>query len=1111
MLDRRGMRGEVASPAKPIHGCPSKAQTALLRPHQQSGTIRRRAKENLLLKKLLFSILILIASGFTAGAAPPNSPGILRFPDVDQTRIVFVYAGDLWIVPKAGGTAVRLTNVPGPKSYPRFSPDGQTIGFTGTYNGIYTIPTAGGQVNRITHHAGTTTLCSWTPDGRLLFMSDAFSHIFDGDDQARVRQLFTVAANGGLPQKLPVPYGANGVISDDGEWLAYTPYAEGLTEKRKHYYGGFAPDVWLFNLRTRQSRQITDWKGADTSPMWRGAIVYYLSDAGAEARMNIWSYDTRTRTRRQVTHFSDFDVKWPSIGSGANGKAEIVFNHGTNLYLLDLANDKSRKVDVVLPQNLDTAHEAVDTSKFVVNWNVSPVADRAVVEARGDIWTISPDGAKQRVTSTSGAADRDPSWSPDGRWISFFSDASGEYELYLAAADGSTAPRQLTHIGAGSRYRPIWSPDSRHIAFYDSTGSIYLHTIASAGTKKIDRDPLVSQPQMNWSFDSRWLAYARGAVGSPRYTAIWLYSLDDQKSHQVTSGSFNDSWPAFDRAGDYLFYLSRRNFNPPTFDTVDYNNFIYPNPDVIMVVPLRPDLELPWSREPRKPGDTGRIELENFESRALLAVIVREPGRYSNLAIASDGQMVFNFFSANGSPSIKLVNFKEGLEVKTLLDGFGEFKLSADGKKLVVRQDNNLALVDPLPNQKTDRQIKIEGLNVEIDSRAEARQIFYEAWRLYRDYFYDEKMRGVDWPAMRDKYAKLLDACSRREDVYEVIGEMLGELGSSHMFLVPPATFQPEREQTGTIGVDFELDQGAYRIGKIYEGAANDAFQRKVLRRFVNEGDYLLAINGTALDTKQNPWVAFKGLAGKIATLTVSSKPALDQTAREVKVSIRHWSIENVLRNASWVEANRAYVERRSNGKVGYIYLATTENWGTTEFTRQFNFQLDKEALIIDSRWNEGGHLPLHIIEVLARRVYLYHYGSRRGAGGGRTPDYVHEGPKCLLINGVQYSGGDNLPYFFRKRGLGKIIGTRTQGGMIGGGAITGNFVDGGWSLVPHVGFYDEPGKWAVEGHGVEPDIKVIDDPSQMLNGADPQLDSAIQLMLQEIKNAKVIPPPRTP
>jgi tricorn protease len=1067
-------------------------------------------------KRFVFSVLIsIIASAFVPTGSNPvlarqrsiPNPGILRFPNVSKTSIVFVYAGDLWTVPKTGGAASRLTNSPGAKNNPRFSPDGQTIAFTGTYNGIYTIPSSGGQANRITHNAGTTTFCSWTPDGRLLFMTDAFSHVFDGDGQARVRQLFTVAAGGGLPQKMPLPYGANGMVGPDGEWLAYTPYAEGLTEKRKHYFGGFAPDIWLFNLRNHQARQITDWKGADTAPMWHGATVYYLSDGGPEARMNIWSYDTKTGSRRQVTHFTDFDIKWPSIGPGTNGHGEIVFNYGTDLYLLDLANGKSRKVEVTLPAELAPAILPVDASKFIANWNVSAEGDRAVVEARGDIWTVGQDGAKRRLTSTSSAAERDPNWSPDGRWVSFFSDATGEYELYVAAADGSAAPRQLTHIGAGFRYSPVWSPDSRHIAFYDGTGSIYLHTIESGETKKIDRDPLVRKPQMSWSFDSRWLAYARGADGSPRYTAIWLYSLSDNKTHQVTSGSFNDSWPAFDRAGDYLFFVSTRNFNPPAFDTVDYNNFIYPAPDVILVTPLRSDVGRPGSPEAKKPAESGRIELENFEYRSL--TVISAQGRYSNLAVASDGQLIFTS-TRNGQTSIRITNFKEAS--KTVLDGFGDFKLAANGRKLVVRQDNNLALVDAAPNQKIEPQIKIESMNVEIDARAEARQIFHDAWRLYRDNFYDEKMRGVDWPAMRVKYAKLLDGCARREDFYEVIGEMLGELGSSHLFLVPPTGEQPARENTGVLGVDFQIDRGAYRINKIYDSAANDPFLRNYLRRGaanVKEGEYLLAVNGTALDTKQDPWVAFKGLAGKTATLTISSKPILDPTARQVAVPL--WGGEDVLRNASWVVANRAYVERRSKGKVGYIYLANTYDWGSQEFTRQLNFQLDKQALIIDGRWNEGGHLPLHIIEVLARRLYSYHYEFRRRAGGGRTPDYIHEGPKCLLINGVAYSGGDELPFFFRKRGLGKIIGTRTLGGMIGAGALNIQFVDGGWSLVPIVGFYDETGKWAVEGHGVEPDIKVIDDPSKMLNGADPQLEAAIELMLRELGNAKVPLRPHTP
>lgn len=1049
--------------------------------------------------------------------APQSPSGIARFPDVGTTQIVFVYAGDLWVVPRAGGKAVSLTNTPGSKSYPKFSPDDQTIGFTGSYNGIYTIPAVGGLVNRITHNPGTTTFCSWTPDGQLLFMSDGFSHIFDGDGQARVRQLFTVPASGGLPHKLPVPYGANGEISPDGEWLAYTPYAEGQTEKRKHYFGGFAPDIWLLNLHNHQAKQITNWKGTDTAPMWHGGEIYYLSDAGDEGRLNIWSYDTRTSLRRQITHFIDFDVKWPSIGPGPNGQGEIVFVYGTDLYLLDLGTKESRRVEVSLPSDLRERTLKVDASKFVANWNVSPEGDQSVIEARGDIWSVNPvNGPPRDLTRTSGAGERDPSWSPNGRWIAFFSDASGEYQLSVVPADGSSAPRQLTHLGAGFRYRPIWSPDSRHIAFHESTGSIYLHAIDTGETKRIDRDPLVRQPQMSWSPDSRWLAYVRGANESPRYTAIWLYSVDDNRTRQVTSGSFNDSWPAFDRQGDYLFFVSARNFTTPTFDSVDYNNFIYQSADVLLVVSLRPDLGPPWVPRGNKSDDADRvrqplvIELQDFEHRALTAL--RDRGKYSSLMVAHDGQLLFTFTPPDGAPSIKSINFKEGREAKTVLDGFGDFKLSADGKKLVVRPESNFAVVDPVPNQKIDKQIKLDGMTVEIDSRAEGREIFNDAWRLYRDFFYDQNMREVNWPAMRVKYSKLLDACVRREDVYEIIGEMLGELGSSHLSLFPPRDKQLTPEDTGMLAVDFEVDHGAYRIARIYDGGPADPLARSFLRRastFVNEGEYLLAINGTPLNIAQDPWVALKGLAGNSATLTVSSKPVLDRDARQVTVPLYFPDTEIALRNLSWVEANRAYVERQSGGKVGYIYLPNTHEYGSREFTRQFNSQLGKGALIIDGRWNEGGNLPLHIIEVLSRQRYLYSYDLRRGAGGGRIPDYMHEGPKCLITNGVAYSGGDELAYFFRKRGLGKLIGTRTMGGMIGAGGVNIPFIDGGSALVPHVGFYDDSGKWVVEGQGVEPDIKVIDDPSLMRSGGDPQLDSAIQLMLKEIKTSKAVRQPR--
>jgi tricorn protease len=1074
---------------------------------------------------VMLALLVLSCNALVLEAATPDisiqtlapnsaeSPaGIIRYPDISAKQIVFVYNSELWLVPREGGTAIPLTNVPGPYRSPKFSLDGNRVAFTGGYDGIYTINVGGASATRVTHNPGATDLCDWTPDGKLLFMTDAFSFVFNGDGQARVRQLYIVGSGGGLPVKLPVSYGADGAISPDGQWLAYTFYAEGRSEHRKHYLGGYAPDIWLFNLHTYQSKKITDWVGTDMAPMWNGTKIYYLSDAGLEQRLNIWSYDTKNGERRQITHFKDYDIKWPSIGPTVGGHGEIIFVNGADLNLLDLGTGMVRVVKVSIPDAQRDVHSRpIDAAKFINNWQVSPDGKQAVVEARGDIWTVpAENGAPRNLERTSGAAERDPSWSPDGKWIAYFSDASGEYELYVASSDGAEAPRQLTHLGVGFRYRPTWSPDSRRIAFNDSTGSIYLSSVDDGEVTKIDQDPLVKQPQLSWSSDSNWLAYARGAVGSTRFTSIWLYSVQAGQTHQVTSGSFNDSWPTFDRQGDYLFFNSARNITSLTFDTYDNNNFIYPSADILLAIPLRREIGSPWVARNNKTensrGGSERpivVELGDFERRATV-LAPDEKGRFSNLAVTEDGQLLYSITPASGDPSIKIMNFNEGRktnrrEIRTVIGGASDFRLSANGKKLLVRKDDAFTIVDAAPDQGSGKPLSLTAMSAEIDPRAEWRQIFNDAWRFYRDFFYDSQMRGVDWTRVREKYVKLRDVCATREDLDYVIGEMAGELGNSHVFVFSTSAGQ-QSEGVAMLSVDFGLNHGAYRILKIYDGGITDTFARNPLRRGgvnVQEGDYLLAVNKTPIDIRQDPWAAFKGLSGKEVTLTVSAMPTIDQNAREVVV--RLGSSENLLRNRTWVEANRAYVDRRTGGKVGYIYLANTHDYGSQEFTRQFNGQLDKAALIIDERWNEGGYAPFHFVDVLSRQLYLYYRDLRRSAGSGRTPDYIHQGPLCMLINGVSYSGGDLLPYFFRQRGLGKLIGTRTMGGMVGAGAQP-SFVDGGVALVPHVGFSDTRGNWVVEGRGIEPDVKVIDDPGLMVDGADPQLDSAIQLMLKETR-----------
>ena len=1060
-------------------------------------------------KLLLLSFMILCPSTLLSQPA-----GIPRYPHASKTTIVFQYGGSLWLVPRAGGLARSLQTDVAVKREPRFSADGKTIAFVGAHNGIYTVPTVGGPIHRLTHLPGTTDLCGWTPDGDLLFMTDAFSFVFDGDDQARVRQLYVVSSNGGLPTKLPLRFGANGAISGDGAWLAYTPYAEGLSEHRKHYRGGFAPDIWLLNLRDGKSRPITTWAGTDTNPMWHGQRVYYLSDAGPEKRRNIWFYDTRNSQRVQVTHFREYDVKWPSMGSGPADGGEIALIHGADLYLLDLATDALTRIPIQIPDSSLYVRQqhAINVGSALTNPRLSSTAQEVVAEARGDLWLVPQTGQPTNLTSTNDTAERDPSPSPDGKWIAFFADKTGEYQLYIRPSNGPGDARQLTHLEQGFRYAPTWSPDSQWLAFNDSTGSIYLCSIANANVIKIDQDPLRRQPRLSWSPDSNWVAYARGAANSPRFAAIWIYSVKTQVARQVTSGWFDDNWPTFDADGQYLFFVSARNPSSITFDKYDVANFVYPAPDILLAVPLRAGVPAPW--EPRTEHSTDvtasvNINFDGFENRAL--ALNADQGAISNV-LSRRGRLLYALTPHKAAAEIKVLDFTLGRkngkpEVQTLRLGTAQFQLSSDAQRMVFLRDGKLTVTDALGSPVTG--FDTQALSVTIDPRREWQQMFHDAWRIYRDFFYDPSMRGIDWTGVRKQYERLLPSAGDRDDLDYVIGEMAGELGSSHVFVFHPSTRPESRETIGMLGVDFEFVNGAYRMKKIYDGGPADTFARSPLRRGgerVKEGDYVIAVDGKAIDPRQDPWAAFTGLAGKDVVLTVNSRPMLDDNARNVTVRPRR--DENFIRNRAWIEANRAYVESRSHGQVGYIYLATTEDYGSQEFTRQLNGQLSKQALIVDVRWNEGGYVPFHIIGVLGRRTQYSFFQEYRRPVGGRTPDYLLLGPVTMLINGVSYSGGDMLPYFFRQHGIGTLVGTRTMGGMVGAGAHP-NLSDGGVALVPFVAFYDFEGQWAVEGAGVRPDVEVQDGGTEA--EGDPQLDQAIAVTIAQIRQFKyprAVPPP---
>ncbi|HMP77899.1 MAG TPA: S41 family peptidase [Pirellulaceae bacterium] len=1073
---------------------------------------------------------------------------------MSATHIVFVYGEDLWLVPRSGGMAIPLASPPGEESLPRFSPDGQTIAFVGNYDGnqdIYTIPISGGPATRVTFHPASELLCDWTPSGELLFSSSAYAGL------ERQSQLFVIKPGESMERELPVPYGTNGAISTDGTWLAYNP---NNTDYRtwKRYRGGMASDIWLFNLETHQSVRMTDFEGTDTLPMWHGDKVYYLCDAGPEHRLNIWVYDTRTGQRDQVTRFVDYDCKWPAIGPGPDGQGEIVLQNGASLFLVDLASQESRAVEITVPGDRPKIRpRAVDASEFIAEANLSPTGKRLVMEARGDIWTLpAKSGSPRNLTRSSGVAERDPSWSPDGRWIAYFSDASGEYELYIMQSDGLGDAKRLTTDGNCYRYRPTWSPDSQSIVFSDKTGAIWLYSLAKEELKQLDRSPTAGPTTVSWSHNSEWIAYSRELEMRSPPSCIMVVNVRSGEQHQLTSGFFNDGNPVFDRTGDYLFFVSSRAFNAPKYEDLG-TTFIYSGTQVLIALPLRKDVKYPFIEESdeetwvaEKPDSTDPtdsedqtdqsdpteqsdpaeetdpkdeadqssppddfkplvIEVEGAESRAFQIPVSQ--GNFGQLAVNDKGQLIYSRTGGRGGdtqPAIHLFDLADKKrEEKKVVDDRAQFRISADGKKLLVSQMRNFWVIDAAADQKMTDQVPKSGMFVTIEPREEWAQVLREAWRIQRDFFYDPTMHGVDWPRVYQQYSSMLDDCVSRRDVSFLIAEMISELNVGHAYYREGDVERAPTANIGLLGCRLELVDDAYRIAELYRGSAWDTDARNPLELAgIQAGQFLLAINGVRLDSRVNPYSLTQRLANLTVTLSVSDEPVWNDQVRQVPVKLLNSDSE--LRFRGWIEAKRRHVEEQTDGRVGYIYVVNTGVPGQNDLVRQLYGQLNKEALIIDDRWNGGGQIPTRFIELLNRPAT--NMWARRDAVDWMWPPDSHQGPQCMLINGMAGSGGDMFPALFRQNGLGKLIGTRTWGGLVG---ISGgpSMIDGSSVTPPTFAYYRMDGTWGIEGHGVDPDIEVVDDPAMMVNGRDPQLDRAIQLMLEELEAGRGFKLPERP
>ncbi len=1057
--------------------------------------------------------------------------GILAYPDVSADQIVFSYADDLWVMPRAGGTAMRLSTPVGSESFPRFSPDGKTIVYTANYHGnysLYTIPVTGGMPTRLTWHGMSDMALDWTPDGKqVLFAADRES------GSNRFSQFYQIPRTGGLPSRLAVPYGEFGSLSPDGTQLTFTTKSR-VFRTWKRYRGGMAADIYIYDLKTDRSENITNDPANDELPMWHENTVYFLSDRGASGRSNIWAYDLATKAVRQVTRFTEVDVRFPGLGPDA-----IVFAAGDQLYLLDLKTGSQTVIPVQVITDLSAKmpHSRA-VADFMQHFEVSPDGKRVIVEARGEIFSVPAEhGPVINLTRASGSAERYPAWSPDGRKIAWWTDRSGEYEL--AIYDLATGEEEIiTHLGPGYRYQPYWSPNGKFIIYIDQTMAIHLINTALKTDQVIDRQHFFMHGPLegftvSWSPDSRWVTYARDQIS--RAQQLVIYDTREGVAHPVTSGYYNDGSPGFSPDGKYLYFTTSRDFSP-VYSDFD-NSWVYNNSTRIGVITLQkdtpsllmaqndtvalkplPDEGNKKSAKKKKKSESTEtegnedepaaveIDFEGLERRTELLPL--PAGNYI-ATVGAEGKVLYMQIPNTGSGQEEAVLKywdHEEREEKTIASGIHGFLLTSNGEKLLVWKSGQLYPIDVAPDQKLETAFRTGEMWMEVDPATEWRQLFNEVWRLQRDFFYDRNMHGLDWEAMRMKYGKLVDACVTRSDLNFVIGELIGELNASHAYRGGGDQEYAKQKPIGYLGVDWAVSGAYYAIGHILRGADWDAEIRSPLDQpglQISEGDLVLAVNGIPLTLDREPFAAFAGLAGQEVALTVA--PAGNPAATR-EVIVRTMTSEFRLRNLSWIESNRAYVDKASGGRVGYIYVPNTGVDGQNELMRQFSGQWDKDALLIDERWNSGGQIPDRFIELLNRKPLAF--WAIRDGETWRWPPIGHFGPKAMLINGWSGSGGDAFPDYFRKSGLGPLIGTRTWGGLIG---ISGapQLIDNGFISVPTFRMYNPDGSWFKEGHGVDPDIEVPEDPGAIARGADPQIDRALEYLMEELKTYRPPVPPR--
>jgi tricorn protease len=1070
---------------------------------------------------------------------------LLRFPDIHGDKVVFTYAGDLWTAAASGGSATRLTAHPGEELFAKFSPDGNWIAFTGQYDGdeqVYVMPTTGGEPRQLTFYpvqvpplvtrrGWDNQVYGWTNDGkRIIFRSlrDSWT--------TSVSRLYTVPIEGGQAEPLPMPESGAASFSPAGNKIVYSPQASDFRSE-KRYSGGRANSLYIFDVETHEAVKIADNPRANRDPMWIGNKVYFNSDR--DGHFNLYSYDVGSGKTTPVTHSKQWDVRWPN----SDRQSRIVYELNGELQVLDLKSGESKPISITVPDDgVARRPSRVSAASLIEQASLSPKGERVLFAARGDIFSAPVEkGPTRNLTMTPGAHDKWPRWSPDGSKVAFISDKSGEEEIWVVAQDGASPPEQLTTGGKAMRYAPQWSSDGKGIAFSDKDGGLWMLSVPDKKLVAITKSSHGRITDYVWSPTSEFLAYS---VERPNgFNSIYIWNQADGQAHVLTDEMF-DAWnPAWDPKGDYLYFLSTHEF-APQISNIEFN-FALTRSTGIFALALRKDEKHPFppesdevtivkedtdaakDKDKDKDQDKGNakvskkeltIDFDGIGSR--VARVPLDSGNYSGLVV-KDGYLLYqtnppNYYGreAEPRPQVRIYSIKDRKET-VLTEDASEFWISGDGSRVLVRQQqpNQPAawvIMDATPAAGSSKKtVSTTGLMVDRVPAEEWQEIFNEVWRRYRDFFYVPNMHGYDWEALREQYRPWLPYVGDRSDLNYLISEMISELTVQHAYIAGGDIPLPPRSRVALPGARFQLDQNSnrYKISKIFQGQNEEEIYRAPLTEVgvnINVGDYVLAINGRDLTGAQDVYKLLRNAADNPVQLLVNSKPAAEGART---VSYRPVTDERKLIYLDWVNRNRNKVSELSGGKIGYLHVPDMEADGIREFIKWYYPQIKKDGLIIDDRANGGGNVSRMLIERLRRKPLAADF-SRTVEDPALYPDGTFIGPMAVILNENSASDGDIFPAMFRAAGLGPLIGKRSWGGSVG---ITnhGMLIDGGEVNVPEFGYADLKGDWIIEGHGVDPDIEVDNDPKSVIEGRDPQLERAVAEVQKRLKEKPVQWPPR--